>query len=132
MSRMEYSNGRDSPIRNATTGENPENCVRKLPPAATSSSTSREYYAHGIAHAADDDHDNNLNATRKIEALGIDGEIEMTVKAARDAGKKCADDECDDFAAGSVDAHRFSRDLVIVRSDEAAAATCWFTIAVMT
>jgi len=45
----------------------------------------------GVAHAAEDDHDDDLDALGEIEAGGRDGHLEVAVKSAGDAGEEGAE-----------------------------------------
>src|SRR5581483_9810004 len=80
-----------------------------------------ENHAEGVAHAADDDHDDNFDAAVEIEAGGSEGEAVMTIQPAGDAGEKCADDEGGDLVASGIEADGFAGDFVVMGGEKTAA-----------
>src|SRR6478609_4294080 len=69
--------------------------------------------AERVAHAAEDDHDHDLDALREIEARRRDGHLEVAVEPARRAGEEGADDEGRDLVARRVEADGLGGDLVV-------------------
>ena len=60
--------------------------------------------------------DDDFDAAREIEtAWAFDGKLVVSVKAARDAGEKCADDEGDVFVVRGIEADGFAGDFVVMR-----------------
>ena len=79
--------------------------------------------ADGVAHATEDDHDDEGDGLQETKAAGRDELFRVRVKSAGDAREKCADDERGDFVFGGVDAHRLGGNFVVAHGDEAASVS---------
>ena len=77
--------------------------------------------AGGVAHAAEDDHDDDVHGAQEVEAFGVNELFEMRVKPARDAGEKRGEDEGEHFVFRGVDTHRLGSDFVVAHGEKAAA-----------